>query len=142
MECEFPTINSNTEELKEIFENTKTIAVIGCSPNEEKASNRVANYLKNAGFKMVPVYPKEDEILGEKVYRSLKEIPFKVDMVDIFRKPDVIAQVVDECIERGDIDTVWTQLGLVNNEAAAKAKEKGMKVVQNKCTKIEHNNIF
>ncbi|RXJ76926.1 CoA-binding protein [Arcobacter sp. F155] len=142
MECEFPTVNSNTEELKEIFENTKTIAVIGCSPNEEKASNRVANYLKNAGFKMVPVYPKEDEILGEKVYRSLKEIPFKVDMVDIFRKPDVIAQVVDECIERGDIDTVWTQLGLVNNEAAAKAKEKGMKVVQNKCTKIEHNNIF
>jgi len=142
MECEFPTINSNTEELKEIFENTKTIAVIGCSPNEEKASNRVANYLKNAGFKMVPVYPKEHEILGEKVYRSLKEIPFKVDMVDIFRKPDVIAQVVDECIERGDIDTVWTQLGLVNNEAAAKAKEKGMKVVQNKCTKIEHNNIF
>ncbi|WP_419774616.1 CoA-binding protein [Halarcobacter sp.] len=142
MECEFPTINSNTEELKEIFENTKTIAVIGCSPNEEKASNRVANYLKNAGFKMVPVYPKEEEILGEKVYRSLKEIPFKVDMVDIFRKPDVIAQVVDECIERGDIDTVWTQLGLVNNEAAAKAKEKGMKVVQNKCTKIEHNNIF
>ncbi|WP_417332690.1 CoA-binding protein [Halarcobacter sp.] len=142
MECEFPTVNSNTEELKEIFENTKTIAVIGCSPNEEKASNRVANYLKNAGFKMVPVYPKEDEILGEKVYRSLKEIPFKVDMVDIFRKPDVIAQVVDECIERGDIDTVWTQLGLVNNEAAAKAKEKGMNVVQNKCTKIEHNNIF
>ncbi|WP_417325246.1 CoA-binding protein [Halarcobacter sp.] len=142
MECEFPTVNSNTEELKEIFENTKTIAVIGCSPNEEKASNRVANYLKNAGFKMVPVYPKEDVILGEKVYRSLKEIPFKVDMVDIFRKPDVIAQVVDECIERGDIDTVWTQLGLVNNEAAAKAKEKGMKVVQNKCTKIEHNNIF
>ena len=142
MECEFPTVNSNTEELKEIFENTKTIAVIGCSPNEEKASNRVANYLKNAGFKMVPVYPKEDEILGEKVYRSLKEIPFKVDMVDIFRKPDVIAQVVDECIERGDIDTVWTQLGLVNNEAAAKAKEKGMNVVQNKCTKIAHNNIF
>ncbi|NVJ52800.1 MAG: CoA-binding protein [Campylobacteraceae bacterium] len=142
MECEFPTVNSNTEELKEIFENTKTIAVIGCSPKEDKASNRVANYLKNAGFKMVPVYPKEDEILGEKVYRSLKDIPFKVDMVDIFRKPDVIAQVVDECIERGDIDTVWTQLGLVNNEAAAKAKEKGMNVVQNKCTKIEHNNIF
>jgi predicted CoA-binding protein len=102
----------------------------------------VANYLKNAGFKMVPVYPKEDEILGEKVYRSLKEIPFKVDMVDIFRKPDVIGQVVDAAIERGDVDTVWTQLGLVNNEAAKKAQEKGMKVVQNKCTKIEHRAIF
>ena len=142
MECEFPSVNSNQDEIKEIFENTKTIAVIGCSPNPEKASNIVANYLKNAGFKMVPVYPKEDEILGEKVYRSLEEIPFKVDMVDIFRKPDVIASVVDAAIKRGDIDTVWTQLGLVNNEAAAKAKEAGMKVVQNKCTKIEHREIF
>ncbi|TLP41130.1 CoA-binding protein [Arcobacter arenosus] len=142
MECEFPSVNSNIEEIKEIFENTKTIAVIGCSPDPSKASNMVANYLKNAGFKMVPVYPKEDEILGEKVYRSLKEIPFKVDMVDIFRKPDVIGQVVDAAIERGDVDTVWTQLGLVNNEAAKKAQEKGMKVIQNKCTKIEHRAIF
>ncbi len=142
MECEFPSVNSNIEEIKEIFENTKTIAVIGCSPDPSKASNMVANYLKNAGFKMVPVYPKEDEILGEKVYRSLKEIPFKVDMVDIFRKPEVIGQVVDAAIDRGDVDTVWTQLGLVNNEAANKAQEKGMKVVQNKCTKIEHRAIF
>merc|ERR1711879_116212 len=122
MGCEFPSVNSNNDEIKEIFENTKTIAIIGCSPNETKASNMVAKYLKNAGFKIVPVYPKEDEILGEKVYRTLKDIPFKVDMVDIFRKPDVI--------------------GLVNNDAANKAEAKGMKVVQNKCTKIEHRNIF
>lgn len=142
MECEFPSVNSNQDEIKEIFENTNTIAIIGCSPNEEKASNMVAKYLKNAGFKIVPVYPKEDEILGEKVYRSLKEIPFKVDMVDIFRKPDVISLVVDAAIERGDIDCIWTQLGLVNNAAADKAIEKGIKVVQNKCTKIEHRNIF
>lgn len=138
MECEFPTVNSNDEEIIEIFKQTKTIAIAGLSPNEEKASNRVAKYLQNAGFKIVPVYPKEDEILGEKVYRNISEIPFKIDMVDIFRKPDAIAAVVDEAIARGDVDTVWTQLGLVNNEAAAKAKEAGMKVVQNKCTKIEH----
>ena len=142
MECEFPSVNSNTDEIKDIFANTKTIAIIGCSPNPQKASNMVANYLKNAGFKIVPVYPKEDEILGEKVYSSLKEIPFKIDMVDIFRKPDVIGLVIDAAIDRGDIDTVWTQLGLVNNEAAQKAKEAGMKVVQNKCTKIEHRSIF
>lgn len=142
MECEFPSVNSNNEEIIEIFNNTKTIAIAGLSPNEEKASNRVAKYLQNAGFKIVPIYPKEDEILGEKVYRSLEEIPFKIDMVDIFRKPDAIAAVVDAAIKRGDIDTVWTQLGLVNNEAAAKAKEAGMKVVQNKCTKIEHANNF
>ncbi len=142
MECEFATVNSDNDEIEEIFKNTKTIAIIGLSPNEDKASNRVAKYLQNAGFKIIPVYPKEEEILGEKVYRSLKEIPFKVDMVDIFRKPDVIGLVIDAAIERGDVDTVWTQLGLVNNEAAKRAVEAGMKVVQNKCTKIEHNAIF
>ncbi len=142
MECEFATVNSDNDEIKQIFEDTKTIAIIGLSPNEEKASNRVAKYLKNAGFTIVPVYPKEDEILGEKVYRSLEEIPFKVDMVDVFRKPDVIAFVIEAAIKRGDVDTVWTQLGLVNNSAAQKALDAGMKVVQNKCTKIEHNNIF
>jgi len=142
MNCEMPTVNSNIKEIKKIFENTKTIAIIGCSPDSSKASNMVANYLKNAGFIIVPVYPKEDMILGEKVYRSLSEIPFKIDMVDIFRKPDVIAEVIDEAIMRGDIDTVWTQLGLVNNEAAQKAKDVGMNVVQNHCTKIEHKAIF
>lgn len=139
-----PQVNSNKEEIKTILEETKTIAVIGCSPNPEKASNKVANYLKNAGYTMIPVYPKEDEILGEKVYRSLADIPsdIKVDMVDIFRKPDVIGLVVDAAIKRGDVKCVWTQLGLVNNEAANIAKEAGLKVVQNHCTKIEHAELF
>lgn len=142
MSCEMPSVNSSAKEIKTIFENTKTIAIIGCSPDTTKASNMVANYLKNAGFVIVPVYPKEETILGEKVYRNLSEIPFKIDMVDIFRKPDVIAEVVDEAIMRGDVDTIWTQLGLVNNEAAQKAKDAGLKVVQNHCTKIEHKVIF
>ena len=142
MDCEFPTVNSKSEEIIEIFKNTKTIAIAGLSPDPTKASNIVAAYLQNAGFKIVPIYPKEDTILGEKVYRSLSEIQFAIDMVDIFRKPDAIAAIVDEVIARGDVDTVWTQLGLVNNEAASKAKEAGLKVVQNKCTKIEHRNLF
>jgi predicted CoA-binding protein len=142
MEYDSPRVNSSNEEIIEIFKNTKTIAIAGLSPNEEKASNRVARYLQNAGFKIVPIYPKEDTILGEKVYRSLEEIPFKIDMVDVFRKSNAIAAVIDACIARGDIDTVWTQLGLVNNEAALKASEAGMKVVQDKCTKIEHANFF
>ena len=142
MECEFPSVNSNNEEIKQIFKDTKTIAIAGLSPKEDKASNMVARYLQKVGFKIVPIYPKEETILGEKVYRSLEEIPFKIDMVDVFRKPDAIAAIVDACIARGDIDTVWTQLGLVNNEAAQKAQEFGMKVVQNKCTKVEHANVF
>ena len=142
MECEFPTVNSKSEEIIEIFKNTKTIAIAGLSPDASKASNMVAVYLQNAGFKIIPVYPKEDIILGEKVYRTISEIPFKIDMVDIFRKPDAIAEIIDEAIARGDVDVVWTQLGLVNNEAAAKALKAGLKVVQNKCTKIEHRNLF
>jgi predicted CoA-binding protein len=142
MECEFPTVNSKNEEILDIFKNTKTIAIAGLSPDSDKASNMVAVYLQNAGFKIVPVYPKEETILGEKVYRTISEIPFKIDMVDIFRKPDAISSIVDEAIQRSDVDTVWFQLGLVNNEAALKAKEAGLKVVQNKCTKIEHRNLF
>ena len=142
MECEFPTVNSKSEEIIEIFKNTKTIAIAGLSPDASKASNMVAVYLQSAGFKIIPVYPKEDTILGEKVYRNISEIPFKIDMVDIFRKPDAIAEIIDEAIARGDVDVVWTQLGLVNNEAAAKALKAGLKVVQNKCTKIEHRNLF
>ncbi|MEA3433974.1 MAG: CoA-binding protein [Campylobacterota bacterium] len=142
MECEMPLINSNPEEMKEIFESVKTIAILGLSPDESKASNMVARYLQNAGYKIVPVYPKEDEILGEKVYRSLAEIPFKIDMVDIFRKPAAFDAIADACIKRGDIDVFWGQLGLVNNDAAQKAKDAGMQVVQNYCTKLEHRALI
>jgi predicted CoA-binding protein len=142
MECEFPTVNSNKEEIKAIFEDTKTIAVLGLSPDESKASHRVAKYLKEAGFKIVPVYPKEDEILGEKVYRSLAEIPFPVDMVDIFRKPAALDPIADACIERGDVKYFWAQQGIVNNAAAEKAESAGMKVVQNHCTMVEHHHLF
>ncbi len=142
MECEMPLVNSNPAEMKEIFESVKTIAILGLSPDESKASNMVAKYLQNAGYKIVPVYPKEELILGEKVYRSLAEIPFKVDMVDIFRKPAAFDAVADACIKRGDIDVFWGQLGLVNNDAAQKAKDAGMKVVQNYCTKLEHKALI
>jgi len=142
MECEMPLINSNEDEMREIFQSIKTIAILGLSPNESKASNMVAKYLQNAGYKIVPVYPKEDKILGEKVYRSLAEIPFKVDMVDIFRKPKAFDAVADACIARGDIKVFWGQLGLVNNEAAQKAKDAGMTVVQNYCTKLVHKALM
>jgi len=141
MECEFPTVNSNKEEIRAIFEKVKTIAVLGLSPNETKASHRVARYLQEAGYKIVPVYPKEETILGEKVYRSLAEIPFEIDMVDIFRKPAVFDAVADACIERGDVKVFWGQQGLVNNAAAQKARNAGMTVVQNLCTMVEHRNM-
>ena len=139
-QCEMPQINSNKEEIKNIFDNTKTIAIIGCSPNSQKDSNKVATYLQNAGFRIIPVYPKEDIILGEKVYRSLADIPFDIDMVDIFRKAKAFDAIADACIARGDVKVFWGQLGLVNNKAAKKAQDAGMKVVQNYCPKIELEN--
>jgi len=142
MECEMPTINSDKSLMKEIFSNTKSIAIIGCSPDVTKASNIVAKYFIDAGFDVYPVYPKEDVILGRKVYRSLLDIPVKLDIVDIFRKPKVISEVVDACIKRGDVYCVWSQLGLVNNDAMQRAKDAGMQIVQNHCTKIEHRNLI
>lgn len=141
MECEFPTVTSNKEDIKKIFDIVKTIAVVGLSPDETKASYRVSKYLQEAGFKIVPIYPKEDTMLGEKVYRSLAEIPFAVDMVDIFRKPDALEAVVDACIARGDVKVFWAQKEIVNNKAAQRAKDAGMRVVQNMCSMVEHRSL-
>lgn len=141
MECEFPSVNSNKQEIQEIFNSVKTIAVLGLSPDETKPSHRVAKYLQEQGFKIIPVYPKGDEILGEKVYRTLLEIPVAVDMVDIFRKPDALDMVADACIERGDVKVFWAQKDIVNNKAATKAKNAGMRVVQNMCSMVEHSHL-
>lgn len=141
MECEFPTVNATNAEIKSILEDVKTIAILGLSPDSTKDSYRVAEYLKNAGYTIVPVYPKEETILGEKVYRSLAEIPFAVDMVNIFRKPDALDAIADACIERGDVKVFWAQKGIVNNEAVEKAVTAGMRVVQNHCSMVEHRLI-
>jgi len=138
MECEFPTVNATDNEIKTILDEVKTIAVLGLSPDSTKDSYRVAEYLKNAGYTIIPVYPKEETILGEKVYRSLADIPFAVDMVNIFRKPDALDAIADACIARGDVKVFWAQKGIVNNEAAERARNAGMKVVQNHCSMVEH----
>jgi len=111
-------------------------------PDPEKASYRVAKYLQQEGYKIIPVYPKEDEILGEKVYRSLAEIPFPIDMVDVFRKPSAVGTIVEACKSRGDVKVVWLQVGIVNNEAAESAVKSGMKVVQNRCAMVDHRNLL
>jgi len=141
MECEFPSVNSNKDEIKDIFDSVQTIAVLGLSPDTSKDSHRVAKYLQENGYTIIPVYPKEETILGEKVYRSLLEIPFDVDMVNIFRKPAALNPIVDACIEKGNVKVFWAQKGIVNNAAAKKAEDAGMKVVQNFCSMVEHRSL-
>jgi len=142
MECEMPRVNSNMDEQKEYFTVCKTIAIVGCSPDDTKASNHVAEYLRDAGYKMIPIYPKEETILGQKVYRSLAEIDEPVDMVVVFRKPAALDAIADAVIARGDVKVYWTQLGLINNEAADRVKEAGIAVVQNYCAMVQHKAIF
>jgi uncharacterized protein len=132
---------TNTDQLiEDVLKNSKTIAVVGISPKPDRASNEVAKYMQARGYKIVPVRPGADEILGEKAYASLKDIPFEVDIVDIFRKPEHIAAIVDEAIEI-KAKAVWMQLGLVHEDAAKKAEAAGLKVVQDKCLVIEHRRI-
>jgi predicted CoA-binding protein len=142
MECELPRVNSKPEEMKKYFEKAKTIAVLGASPDSSKASNHVAEYLRDVGYKMIPVYPKHDEILGQKVYRSLAEIDVPVDMVVVFRKPAALDAIADAVIARGDVKTYWTQLELINNDAAQRVKDAGINVVQNYCAMVEHKHLF
>ncbi len=141
MSCEFPTVNANPEEMKAIFESVKTIAIPGLSPKEDKPSHRVAKYLQSQGFKIIPIYPKEDFILGEKVYRSLAEVEEKIDMVDMFRKPEVAELIVDAIEKRDDVKILWLQEGIVNNTAAKRAEKLGLTVVQNRCTMVEHKRL-
>jgi predicted CoA-binding protein len=138
MSCELPTVNENPEEMRAIFESVKTIAIPGLSPNPEKPSHRVAKYLQAQGFKIIPIYPKEEEILGEKVYRSLEEVTEQIDMVDMFRKAEVADAIVDVLEKRKDVKVLWLQEGIVNNSAAQRAKDLGLKVIQSKCTMVEH----
>ena len=142
IECEFPRVNSNEAEVKRYLEESKTIAVIGASPNPEKDSHRVTKYLIEHGYDVFPIYPKGDDFYGRKVYRSLPEIEDKIDMVVIFRKPAALDAIADAVIARGDVKVFWAQIGIVNNEAAERVKEAGINVVQNMCAMVEHRELL
>jgi hypothetical protein len=122
---------------KKIVTAYKTVAVVGISKKEDRDSYRVAAYLKDNGFKIVPINPHADEVLGEKCYPSLADVPFKVDVVDVFRKPSALAELADEIIAARP-KSAWFQLGVINNEAAKKIADSGIEMVQNLCIKIEH----
>ena len=133
--------NPSDDKIKEILETKKEEAVVGLSPKPERASNDVASYLKDKGYNIIPVNPGHDEILGEKSYPSLSDIPDKVDIVDVFRKPEHTGPIIDEAISI-DADVIWLQLGIRNDEAAQKALEAGKTVVQDRCMLQEHRKLM
>ncbi len=119
----------------------KTIAIVGLSTNTEKASNNVARYMIDKGYDVIPINPNHDTILGIPCYNSLKELPRKVDIVNIFRRPNEVGPVVDEAIAV-KAKAVWLQLQIVNFEAYNKARGAGLDVVMNRCIKVEHSRLF
>lgn len=134
-----------TEEEKKIFKilsESKSIAVIGMSAEPTKPSNRVPKYLIEQGYKVIPVNPTRDEVMGIKSYKSLLDIPDEIDAVDVFRRPEQVLEVVKDAIERkrqrGDVKAIWLQEGIVNDEAKKMAEENGILFVQDKCMFKEH----
>ena len=120
--------------------NYKTIAVVGISDNPERPSNSVAKFLEEHGYQIIPVNPNLAEWEGKKCYPDLLSIPVKVDVVDIFRRPEAVLPIVDEAIAI-KAKAVWMQLGIINEEAAAKARKAGIEVVMDRCMKIEYNRL-
>jgi len=133
--------NPSPDEIKSILERSKRIAIVGLSPKEERDSNKVAKYLMEKGYEIVPVNPGQKEILGQDCFKTLTDIPFKVDLVDLFLHPERVPPVVDQAIEIG-APVLWMQIGVIHNEAAQKAKEAGLTVVMDRCTMHEHKELF
>lgn len=129
------------QKKKELLESSKIIAMVGLSPKTDKPSNRVASYLKTNGYRVIPVNPQYDEILGEKSYKSLSDIPEKVDVVDIFMRAENVIPVVEEAVTMKP-KAIWLQLGIVNDEARAIAEKGGIDFVQDLCIKLEHARLI
>ncbi len=123
--------------IRTLLAQTKTIAVVGLSKDPQRPSYFVASYLKYEGYRIIPVNPTADEILGERCYPNLLSIPEPVDMVDIFRPAPACVEIVQQAIAKG-VKSVWMQLKIINLEAARLAEEAGIQVVMDRCIKIEH----
>jgi predicted CoA-binding protein len=132
---------TDIKDLRRILTDYKRVAIVGLSADWSRPSNFAAKYLLDHGFEVVPVNPKYDEILGQKCYADLRDIPTPVDVVDLFQRVDRIPPFVDQAIEIG-AKVVWMQLGILHEEAAQKARAAGLEVVMDRCMKIEYARLF
>jgi predicted CoA-binding protein len=134
-------MDDDTEKLRRILKTMKTIAVVGLSAQWHRPSYFAAKYLQDHGYRIIPVNPMYGEVLGEKCYKSLRDIPGRVDMVDCFRKSAEIPAIAEDAIAIG-AKVLWMQLGVMNPQARACAEEAGLEVVENRCVKIEHGRFY
>ena len=127
--------------LRRILRDSRVLAVVGLSADWFRPSYFAAKYMQEHGYRVIPVNPKYESILGERCYKSLRDIPEKVDLVDIFRKTQDVMPIADEAIAIG-AKVLWQQLGVKNDAAAAKARAAGLETVLDRCVKIEHGRLF
>jgi uncharacterized protein len=125
------------DQITDILKGSKTIAVVGLSDDPSRPSHGVSEYMQSHGYRIIPVHPTAETVLGEKVYRNLSEIPDKIDIVDVFRRPDAVPAIVDEVIAL-KLPVLWLQETVVHEEAAQKARKAGIKVVMDLCILKEH----
>jgi predicted CoA-binding protein len=142
-----PPLFYDDDDIYKILRSTNTIALVGASPKWVRPSNFVMKYMQGKGFRVIPVNPgfAGKKILGETVYATLEDIPYKFDMIDIFRSSVAAAGIVDEALDLGpdsDIKTIWMQLTVRNDIAAQKAVAEGVRVVMDRCPKIEYGRLF
>lgn len=124
----------------ELLKNSRTIAVVGLSSKRARPSYGVSQYMQRAGYRIIPVNPKETEVLGQKAYARLEDVPEKIDIVDIFRRSEFVPEVVESAIQIG-ARSVWMQEGVIHEKAAAKARKAGLEVVMDRCILKEHRKM-
>ena len=128
-------------EIPQLLTKASVIAVVGLSPKVERPSNMVASYLINAGYTIIPVNPGHERIFNKRCYPSLLDIPIRIDIANIFRRSEDVGPIVDQAIKK-ECKAIWLQQGIVNHNAAAKARDNGLTVIMDRCIKIDHHNLL
>ena len=128
-------------QVRQLLQQTRVIAVVGLSADSTRPSYGVARYLQAHGYQIVPINPGLSEALGERAYPDLLSVPFAVDLVDVFRRSELVSPHVDEAIQKG-VQTVWMQLGVRNEQAARRAREASIHVIMNRCMAVEHRRLI
>ena len=139
-ETTIPARYQDPETIRAILREAKTIAVVGLSPDPSRDSHGVARYLQLHGYRIVPVNPTATELLGETSYASLRDIPFPVDVVDVFRRSDAVPAIAEEAVQIG-AKALWLQLGVISQEGADTAERAGLRVVMDRCIMVEHRHL-
>ena len=136
-----PVLHPSDQQLKELLQKAHTIAVVGLSSSRIRASYGVSQYMQSAGYRIIPVNPNEQEVLGEKAYARLEDVPEKIDVVDVFRRSEFVPEIVDAAIRVG-ARAIWMQDGVVNETAAQRARDAGLFVVMDDCILREHRRLM